>query len=357
MVDLSELDAAALLAAEESGVRQRRQGDVDELLRLLAWCDLHSTDPQSQPGAVPARLGGDRLCQLGGEGTPQVAELCFAEFAIAGQAGTIATTHRAAAALDLRHRLPLLWQRVQNLDIEVWVARKIADLSRPLTKDAVALVDTSLAAAHDLPTGKLIELAEARTIEADPETHHKRIAAEEARTGVFTCRRRPARRSPPSTDKPTSSRSHSASPPPAPSSSPPPSRRSPPRSPTSTFRSTTTTCPPWTSSAPAPPNSSPIPTPPSASSKASAAPARPRTTPQPQTRPQTHPRRPGSRPGRPRRPGSRPGRRAPSAKPSSTSISAPPSSPASPKASPASRTSARCSSTSSPPSYATAAST
>ncbi|MDQ6523242.1 hypothetical protein RB608_06505 [Nocardioides sp. LHD-245] len=191
MVDLSELDAAALLAAEESGLRQRRQGDVDELRRLLAWCDLHSVDPQSQPGAVPARLGGDRLCQLGGEGTPQVAELCFAEFAIAGQAGTIATTHRAAAALDLRHRLPLLWQRVQNLDVEVWVARKIADLSRPLTKDAVALVDTSLAAAHDLPTGKLIELAEARTIEADPETHHKRIAAEEARTGVFARRRRP----------------------------------------------------------------------------------------------------------------------------------------------------------------------
>ncbi|WGX99170.1 hypothetical protein [Nocardioides sp. L-11A] len=191
VTDFSDLDAAALLAAEESGVRQRRRSDVDELLRLLAWCDLHSVDPQSQPGAVPVRLGGDRLCRLGGEGTPQVAELCFAEFAIAGRAGTIATTHRAAAALDLRHRLPLLWQRVQSLDVEVWVARKIADLSRPLAKDAAALVDASLAAAHDLPAGKLIELAEARIIEADPDAHRARIAAEEARTGVFARRRRP----------------------------------------------------------------------------------------------------------------------------------------------------------------------
>jgi hypothetical protein len=191
MVEFSDLGAAALLAAEEAGVLARRRSDVDELLRLLAWCDLHSADPQTQPGATPARLGGDRLRRLGGQGTPEVAELCFAEFAIAGRAGTIATAHRAAAALDLRHRLPLLWQRVQDLDIEVWLARKIADLSRPLTKDAVALVDASVAAAYDLPAGKLIELAEARIIEADPQTHRQRIAAEEARTGVFTRRRRP----------------------------------------------------------------------------------------------------------------------------------------------------------------------
>jgi hypothetical protein len=191
VVDFSDLDAAALLAAEESGLRERRQADVEELLRLLAWCDLHSVDPQTQPGAVPVRLGGDRLCRLGGDGTPEVAELCFAEFAIAGRAGTIATTHRAAAALDLRHRLPLLWQRVQSLDVEVWVARRIAELSRPLAQDAAALVDASVAAAHDLPAGKLIELAEARIIEADPDAHRARIAAEEARTGVFTRRRRP----------------------------------------------------------------------------------------------------------------------------------------------------------------------
>ncbi|WGY04160.1 hypothetical protein QI633_10410 [Nocardioides sp. QY071] len=171
-------------------MRHRRQLEVDALLRLLAWCDLHSLDPQSQPGAVPVRLGGDRLVRLGGEGTPQTSELCMAEFAVASNAGWIATSHRAAAALDLRHRLPRLWERVQRLDVEVWVARRIADLSRNLTRTAVEIVDISVAAACDLTPGKLVELAEARIIEADPQAHRERIAAEEARIGVFARRRR-----------------------------------------------------------------------------------------------------------------------------------------------------------------------
>ncbi|GAA3518242.1 hypothetical protein [Nocardioides daeguensis] len=190
MTDLGDLSAAELLAAEESGVLQKRQQEVDSLLRLLAWCDLHSVDPQSQPGAVPARFGGDRLVRLGGEGTPETSELCLTEFAVASRVGYVATSHRAAAALDLRHRLPHLWERVQQLDVEVWVARRIAELSRKLSRAAVELVDVSVAAAHDLPPGKLIELAEARIIEADPEAHRKRIAAEEARIGVFARRRR-----------------------------------------------------------------------------------------------------------------------------------------------------------------------
>ncbi|TQK71194.1 hypothetical protein [Nocardioides sp. SLBN-35] len=181
MAPTVDAGAAELLAAEEAGVRHRRQLEVDALLRLLAWCDLHSLDPQSQPGAVPVRFGGDRLVRLGGEGTPQTSELCMAEFAVASNAGWIATSHRAAAALDLRHRLPRLWERVQRLDVEVWVARRITDLSRNLTRAAVEIVDISLAAACDLTPGKLIELAEARIIEADPQAHRDRIAAEEAR--------------------------------------------------------------------------------------------------------------------------------------------------------------------------------
>ncbi|HWJ65860.1 MAG TPA: hypothetical protein VNT31_04205, partial [Nocardioides sp.] len=79
----SDLDAAALLAAEETGLHQRRQAEVDSLHRLLAWCDLNSIDPQTEPGATPTRLGGNRLTRLGGPGTPEVAELSLSEFAIA----------------------------------------------------------------------------------------------------------------------------------------------------------------------------------------------------------------------------------------------------------------------------------
>ena len=95
MTPTGDLSAAELLAAEESGVRLKRQAEVDGLLRLLAWCDLHSVDPQTQPGAVPHRLGGDRLVRLGGEGTPETSELCMAEFAVASRAGWIATDRKS----------------------------------------------------------------------------------------------------------------------------------------------------------------------------------------------------------------------------------------------------------------------
>lgn len=191
MMDFSDLDATALLATEESGVWARRQTEVDGLRRMLAWCDLHSVDPQSQPEAVPVNRGGDQLTYPGGEGTPGVSELSLAEFAIAGQAGYIATSNRAAAALDLRHRLPRLWVQVQRLRVEVWVAKKITAMSRRLSKNQAAIVDASVTAALDLATPKLLELAEARVIEADPDAHRARIAEDTKRVGVFRRRRRP----------------------------------------------------------------------------------------------------------------------------------------------------------------------
>lgn len=142
-------------------VLARRQGEVDSLRHLLAWCDLHSGAPQEQPDAVPVRHGGDRLVAVGGAGTPLVAQLCFAEFAVAARVGEIATTDRAADALDLRHRLPLVWAAVQELRIEVWVARRVASMSRRLTPEQVRVVDAAVALGRDLAAGKLLEVAEA----------------------------------------------------------------------------------------------------------------------------------------------------------------------------------------------------
>ena len=77
-----------------------RRAAVDDLTRLQAWADAHSGDPQAEPGAVPVAYGGPRLVRIGGEGTPEVADLCFAEIAIARRAGVRATEHATADALD-----------------------------------------------------------------------------------------------------------------------------------------------------------------------------------------------------------------------------------------------------------------
>ncbi len=173
-MELGDLDARATLAVAEGEVSARRQQGVERLRLLQHWADLHSADPQARPGAVPLSKGGDRLIQLGGDGTPQASELCWAELAIALEAGVIALRNQAGQALDLRHRLPLLWALVKDLRIEPWVAQKVAAMTRELTRDQVALVDAAVAAAVDESPGRMLGIAEAKTIEADPEGYRAR---------------------------------------------------------------------------------------------------------------------------------------------------------------------------------------
>jgi len=189
--DLTALDAAATLAAAEERTRARRAGDVEDLLHVLHWCDLHSMDPQGEPGGVPKSRGGNYLRRIGGDGTPEVADLCFAELAIARSAGELSTSNLAADALDLKHRMPLLWAAVLDLRIEVWLARKIARMARKLSKDRVGLVDLAVTVAvHESP-GRLLEIAEAKVIEADPDLHRAKLEEDAQRTGVWLSRVRP----------------------------------------------------------------------------------------------------------------------------------------------------------------------
>jgi hypothetical protein len=181
-----DLDPAAVLAAaEELTLEQRRQA-VEDIRLVLQWADLHADDPGE--GRAP---GADQLVEFGGEGTPAVRELCWAELAIARHSGLVATKRLAADALDLRHRLPLVWQAVQDLRLPAWVARKIASMSRALGKDAIVLVDVAAAAAVDQAPGRVLAITEAKVIEADIEAHRARLAADAAEVGVRLSHARP----------------------------------------------------------------------------------------------------------------------------------------------------------------------
>lgn len=188
---LGDLDAAATLALAERDVPARRKQVVDRLLLLQHWADLHSEDPQAQPGAVPLTKGGDRLIQLGGEGTPKASELCWAELAIALETGAIALRNQAGQALDLRHRLPLLWALMKELRVEPWVGQKIATMTRELSREQVAIVDAAVAEAVEESAGRILAIAEAKTIEADLEGYRARLAEDAKRTGLWVSRPKP----------------------------------------------------------------------------------------------------------------------------------------------------------------------
>lgn len=182
---------AALLRGAEDCVAAGRRVEVEAFEHLLAYADTFSGDPQEEPGAVPIRYGGPRLVALGGDGTPEVADLPLVELAVARHESVQATRNALGDALDLRHRLPRVWSGVRELRCPLWVVRKVARMSRSLTREAVVLVDVALAAALDESPARILDLAEAKVIEADTAAHEQRLRRARRRRGVWVSRPRP----------------------------------------------------------------------------------------------------------------------------------------------------------------------
>ena len=74
-----------------------------------------------------------------------------------------------ADALDIRHRLPELWQLILTGAVPAWRARKVAQATRHLSRDSAMHVDAAVAPSiTTLPWGRFETLLAAKIIEADP---------------------------------------------------------------------------------------------------------------------------------------------------------------------------------------------
>ena len=186
------LDASGTLAALESAVRRRRAVEVEDLQLVAHWAVLQSTDPRDDPRPVPGLPrppGGDRLERVGGQGTPKVRGLSLCELGIARGVHPLAARSVTADVLDLVHRLPATWSRVVALECEAWLARRVASLSRHLPVEVIGVVDAAVAAAigGEAPS-RVLAIAEAKIIEADPAGHAARIRREQHRRHVSLSR-------------------------------------------------------------------------------------------------------------------------------------------------------------------------
>lgn len=192
-IDLAaDLDPGATLAGLEDAQRRRRAVELDDLLLVGRWCDLHSTDPRNDPRpdpSVPRPPGSDQLVRLGGAGTPGVRELSLCELGVARGVHTLAARAVAADILDLRHRLPRTWAVVRSGRADAWLARKVASMTRDLSLPAVALVDAATAAAIGSQSpSRVLGLVEAKIVEADTAAHDARVEAARRRRFVSLTR-------------------------------------------------------------------------------------------------------------------------------------------------------------------------
>ncbi len=181
---VDELDAPAALA---SAVDRRRAADLAEaeLLALAAhWADLHAVlDGDPDGFRVP---GMQRLVPLAGPGAPEVAEFAPAELAAALGISTFAGQSLVGDALELRHRLPRLWGRVQGGSLQAWRARQVAERTRALPVASAGWVDAQVAPfAHKIGPGRVLALVDAALVRFDPEAAAKQVKAAADGRGVW----------------------------------------------------------------------------------------------------------------------------------------------------------------------------
>ena len=151
------------------------------LVELAAhWADLHYPDSQPPPAGKPLP-GREQGRLLGGQGTPEVLEFAAAELGARMEATVGSARALMADALDLRHRLPELWQLICAGRVTSWRARKVAQATRHLSRDAAMHVDAAVAGLITaLPWGRFETLLTAKIIEADPQAAEERAKIWEA---------------------------------------------------------------------------------------------------------------------------------------------------------------------------------
>ena len=178
------LDADGVLSDVVAARAASDRCEVRVLEDALRWADLHGTVVRLASGA--ALPGLERLVQVGGVGTPEVAEFAAAELAAVLGVSTWSGQRLVADALDLRHRLPRLWARVQVGEVRPYVARQVADRTRRLSLAAVAVVDDAAARVGDRLTGTRLEkVVEAAILTADPHLAAEEAEGAEAAMGVW----------------------------------------------------------------------------------------------------------------------------------------------------------------------------
>ena len=145
-IQVEDLDADWLLALAEDAEVQSRQAERRKLRYAYQWCVVNPAT-EDTGRATWSELGPEALdCDeaIGGDGTPLVAAFAAEQFGAALRISTSAALQLMADALNLRHRLPRIWARVEALDVPAWRAQRVARATARLSREAAAYVDRLL---------------------------------------------------------------------------------------------------------------------------------------------------------------------------------------------------------------------
>ena len=146
----------------------QRRTEILILKAAVRHADLNNAD--SLDPAQAGRPGRERAVRLGGGGHRWWREFAPAELGARLQLSSYAAGRLMADGLDLRHRFPRLWQRVEAMEVRVGHARYVARRTRDLTAEQAGFVDERVAESADgrLTWTRFTDLVEAMIVASDP---------------------------------------------------------------------------------------------------------------------------------------------------------------------------------------------
>jgi len=159
-------DAATVLAVARRLRAEANAAEAGLLAQAVAWARLHEVSDLELAATVLVEHGKDTGIPIAGAGAPLVSQFAVAEFASALGLPAGAGRTLVGQALELAHRLPNTWAKVQDGSLAPWRAKRIAEETLCLSMEAAAFVDRMVAPfAHrtgPAQTQRLVEDAIAR---------------------------------------------------------------------------------------------------------------------------------------------------------------------------------------------------
>src|SRR5215212_3942642 len=143
-LDVSGLSARQLAECVFDTHRLLQSTGCQMLQLAAAWADSHpKLDPELNDfGRL--RPGSDRGRVFGAQSNPEASEFCPIEFGALQATSTASAALLIADALDLRQRLPLIWRRVEEGEVNPAKARRVAQATRALSEEAAGVVDRGI---------------------------------------------------------------------------------------------------------------------------------------------------------------------------------------------------------------------
>ena len=141
---LAELDESGTIAAAVDCVRIQRIAGC-QLLEYAAHFAILNPGDGLCPPAMRLEIAGERAMLFGGDGTPDVAETAPGRLGVEIGLNVHQAVSLISDALDLKFRLPRVWQLVQRAWVDAWKARLVAKQTRHLSKAQCAQIDSRIA--------------------------------------------------------------------------------------------------------------------------------------------------------------------------------------------------------------------